>query len=120
MVNGLTDYTNARAEQVGRKLEVAAPHPCLGRGNNKYKIPTPDFKISTLAKESSAPALPGPLNNTMPLPGKGHSLSARDEYPFFTSLAQLDSWSETASLATHRVIPHLPRRQTATRGRLLV
>ena len=50
----------------------------------------------------------------MPLPGKGHSLLARDEHPFFVSLAQLDSWSETALLPTHKVIPYLPRRQSAT------
>ncbi|KAH8999460.1 glycosyl hydrolase family 85-domain-containing protein [Lactarius akahatsu] len=59
----------------------------------------------------------------MPLSGKGHSLLARDESPFFQSLAELDTWSDTASLATHRVIPYLPRDQSPTappRGKLLV
>ncbi|KAI9512749.1 glycosyl hydrolase family 85-domain-containing protein [Russula earlei] len=57
----------------------------------------------------------------MPLLGKGHSLSARDQHPFFISLHHFDSWSDTASLITHPVIPYFPRPQSAPpRGRLLV
>lgn len=59
----------------------------------------------------------------MPLLGNGHSLLARDELPFFESLAEFDSWFGAASLVTHQVIPYLPRHQptkTSPRGRLLV
>jgi hypothetical protein len=59
----------------------------------------------------------------MPLPGIGHSLLARDEHPFFESLAEFDSWFNASSLVMHQVIPYLPRHQhtkTSPRGRLLV
>ncbi|KAI0269338.1 glycosyl hydrolase family 85-domain-containing protein [Gloeopeniophorella convolvens] len=60
----------------------------------------------------------------MPLSGKGHSLLARDQSPFFDSLADLDTWSDNTSLIPHRVVPYYhPRRSPSTakpRGRLLV
>src|SRR5258708_21120453 len=114
-MEALTDYTNARAEQVGPKVAAARLPLTFPCGNNKYRIPTP---VSQLVPPRKA-LLPV---RTMPLPGKGHSLLARDEYLFFVSLAQLDSWSDTPSLASHQVIPHIPRQSLTASppGRLLV
>jgi hypothetical protein len=44
----------------------------------------------------------------------------KDQSPFFKSLADLDSWPDTASIFTNSVIPYLSRHHPSTQGRLLV